>query len=44
MELKKNQESIEFIKQLDGFNLHKVLDEDGNEIEVIFEDGSLPNH
>jgi len=31
------QQSIDFIKQLDEFNLHKVLDEEGNEIEITFE-------
>ena len=31
------QESIDFIKQLDEFNLHKVIDEGGNEIEITFE-------
>jgi c-di-GMP-binding flagellar brake protein YcgR len=31
------QESIDFIKQLDECNLHKVIDEGGNEIEITFE-------
>ena len=31
------QQSIDFIKQLDEFNLHKVIDEKGNEIEITFE-------
>ena len=31
------QESIDFIKQLDEYNLHKVIDEGGNEIEITFE-------
>jgi hypothetical protein len=31
------QKSIDFIKQLDEFNLHKVMDEGGKEIEITFE-------
>jgi c-di-GMP-binding flagellar brake protein YcgR len=31
------QKSIDFIKQLDEYNLHKVIDEGGNEIEITFE-------
>ncbi len=31
------QKSIDFIKQLDECNLHKVLDEGGKEIEITFE-------
>ena len=31
------QESIDFFKQLDEYNLHKVIDEGGNEIEITFE-------
>ena len=31
------QESIDFIKQLDEYNLNKVIDEGGNKIEITFE-------
>lgn len=33
------QNSIDFIKQFDECNLHKVLDTEGNEIEFTFEKG-----
>ena len=35
------QKTTDFIKQLDEFNLHKVLDEEGKEIEVAFEEVSV---
>jgi len=31
------QGTVDFIEQLDEYNLHKVLDEEGNEIEINFE-------
>jgi len=32
------QGTVDFIMQLDEYNLHKVLDEEGNEIEIEFDD------
>jgi len=34
------QNTVDFIKQLDECNLHKVLDDEGNEIEISFEDNN----